>query len=67
MKKTRNEANYLCKIKHEKEADSEDIFLWSNGTNCYRYESEEMNHMSDDYIVLYYNSEGYNNYIKELE
>lgn len=47
--------------------DSEDIFLWADGTSCYRYESEEMNHMSDDYIVLYYNSEGYNNFIKELE
>jgi len=47
--------------------DSEDIFLWSDGTNCYRYEVGEMNHMSDDYIVLYYNSEGYNNFIKELE
>lgn len=47
--------------------DSEDIMLWSDGTNCYRYELSEMNHMSDDYIVLYYNSEGYLNFIKELE
>lgn len=60
----------VMKDNTDQEKDSEDIFLWSDGTNCYRYELSEMNHMnhmSDDYIVLYYNSEGYLNFIKELE
>ena len=57
----------VMKDNTDQEKDGEDIFLWSDGTNCYRYELSEMNHMSDDYIVLYYNSEGYLNFIKELE
>jgi len=48
--------------------DDEDIFLWSDGTNCYRYEADLMKHMSDDYCVLYFGSDDYNNYnsIEEL-
>lgn len=34
----------------------EDIMLWSDGTWCYRYEVEEMTHMSDDYEILYMDS-----------
>jgi len=41
--------------------DFEDIFLWSDGTWCYRYEFEQMNHMSDDYTVLYFGTHEYEN------
>lgn len=30
----------------------EDICVWSDNTQCYRYELHEMNHMSDDYLVI---------------
>ena len=38
------------------ERNLEDIMLWSDGTWCYRYEVEEMTHMSDDYEILYMDS-----------
>jgi len=34
----------------------QDILLWPDNTWCYRYELEEMSHMSDDYIVVPYGS-----------
>lgn len=30
----------------------EDIFVWPDGTWCYRYEAPQYQHMSDDYIVV---------------
>lgn len=30
----------------------EDIFVWCDGTWCFRYEYEEMSHMSDDFKIL---------------
>lgn len=30
----------------------DDLIVWSDNTQCYRYELHEMNHMSDDYIVI---------------
>jgi hypothetical protein len=38
----------------------EDIIVWPCGTWCYREELSQMNHMSDDYIVLWYGSAEYN-------
>lgn len=38
---------------------SEDIIIWPDNTQCYRYELEEMNHMSDDYLVVPYGSTCY--------
>lgn len=29
-----------------------DILVWPDNTQCYRYELHEMQHMSDDYIVI---------------
>jgi len=34
----------------------EDIILWPDNTQCYRYELHEMQHMSDDFIVVPYGS-----------
>lgn len=34
----------------------EDIFVWADGTWCYRYELESMTHMSDDTTLLVYDS-----------
>jgi hypothetical protein len=31
---------------------SEDICLWADGTWCYLFELEEMNHMSEDYEII---------------
>ena len=39
--------------------DQDDILIWQDGTWCYRHELHEMNHMSDDYEIFYYWSEGY--------
>lgn len=35
---------------------SEDILVWPDNTQCFRFELEDMNHMSDDYIVVAYGS-----------
>ena len=40
--------------------DDEDILVWSEGTWCYGYELCEMTHMSDDYLVLCYDTPEYN-------
>lgn len=32
--------------------DSEDAFLWPDGTWCYRHQLAEMAHMSDDFEVV---------------
>ncbi len=45
-----------------KTVDMEDVFLWSNGDWCYRYEIFEMKHKSDDYCVLYFGSREYNRF-----
>ena len=31
--------------------NGEDLFIWPDGTMCYREELEEMGHMSDDFEV----------------
>jgi hypothetical protein len=33
-------------------ASPDDIFLWPDGTQCYRSEAHGMQHMSDDYRVI---------------
>lgn len=40
------------------DADDEDIFLWPDGTWCYREEfvSGEFSHVSDDYRVIQFAS-----------
>ena len=45
--------------------DLEDVCLWPDGTWCYRFEKYEMNHMGDDYEVLPYGTEKYNEFFKE--
>lgn len=46
----------------------EDIFLWSDGTWCYReeYYDNEMQHMSDDFIIINIDTDEYNNFFKGL-
>lgn len=39
--------------------DLEDIFVWPCGTWCFRYESEQMKHLSDDYRVVHWNTPEY--------
>jgi hypothetical protein len=34
---------------------SEDLIIWPDGTNCFRYELHEMNHMSDDFEIVRFN------------
>jgi len=33
-------------------SSEEDIFLWADGTWCYREQGREMKHMSDDFEVI---------------
>ena len=42
----------------------EDILMWSDGTWCYRHELSEMNHMSDDYRVIAFDSAEYKELMK---
>lgn len=37
-------------------ASPNDIFVWSDGTWCYREDYWEMTHMSDDFYVLFENN-----------
>jgi len=34
------------------EQSQDDILEWPDGTICFRYELEEMGHMSDDYTTV---------------
>lgn len=47
--------------------DLEDILLWPDGVWCYRYESKDMTHKSDDYGVLYFDSEEYNKFLEKYD
>ena len=40
-------------------ASLEDIFLWCDDTWCYREEIEYMGHMSDDFRIIYVDTEEY--------
>lgn len=37
--------------------DPNDIYVWADGTYCSGFELHEMNHMTDDYIILETDSE----------
>lgn len=42
----------------------EDIFVWPNGSWCFRYEYEEFGPgMSDDFKILYWDTEEYNQFL----
>lgn len=43
----------------------EDIFSWCDGTRCYRSDFEEMSYMSDDFLVLYIDTDEYNEFMGE--
>jgi len=45
----------------------EDIILWSDNTWCYREELHEMNHMSDDFIIIPFGSLYYPDNITVIE
>jgi hypothetical protein len=47
----------------ETSMDLEDICVWADDTWCYRYEVEEMSHMSDDYQILFFDTEPYNRFL----
>lgn len=44
----------------------DDIFVWPDGTWCYRDELEQVSHMSDDTTVLVYNTNEYRAFLAEL-
>ena len=54
-------------MKTNTKLDIEDILLWPDGTWCYRYELKEMTHKSDDYGVLYFDSEEYNEFLEKYD
>ena len=47
--------------------EMDDIFVWGCGTWCYRYEAWEMDHMSDDYEVLYFETPEYMQFIAKID
>ena len=58
-----NEMNkFLYAASHEQSL--EDIMLWSCSTWCYREELSQMNHMSDDYQVLWFDTDAYNTFLQ---
>lgn len=42
---------------------SEDVFVWPDGTWCYRHEASEFSHMSDDYYVLYMGTQEWQDFL----
>lgn len=48
-----------------KTADLEDVFVWPDGTWCYRYETDEMSHKSNDYIVIHFDEAKYQQFFEE--
>lgn len=44
-------------------ASPDDIFVWSDGTWCFREDLEEMSHMSDDYLVVREGSQEYDSFL----
>lgn len=42
----------------------EDIIVWPCATWCYREELSQMSHMSDDYQVLWFDTDAYNNFLQ---
>lgn len=47
------------------QTDLEDILLWPDGVWCYRYELKDITHKSNDYEVLYFDSEKYDDFINQ--
>lgn len=49
---------------------SDDLFLWPDGTCCYRDEFHEMTHKSDDYILIKFDHTNYqwyhDHYMRDL-
>lgn len=43
---------------------ADDIFLWPDGTNCFRHESSEYGFMGDDYTVLVSGSAEHSDFLK---
>ncbi|AXC36474.1 hypothetical protein HOT57_gp30 [Pseudomonas phage phCDa] len=53
---------YQCS-KHEVPTSPEDIMVWPCATWCYREELSSMSHMSDDYEILWFDTEAYNEFL----
>ena len=47
------------------ERSLDDVFVWPDGTWCYRYEKDEFHHMSDDYMVVFFGTKGYDEFFKD--
>lgn len=45
----------------------DDVFLWPEGTWCYRNELWEMDHMSDDYLILRVDSSAWIRFFEDIE
>jgi len=48
-----------------KQIDLEDIFLWYDGTWRYRYEYNEMEHVTNDFSILPFDSKEYQELLQE--
>lgn len=47
-----------------KTIDLEDLIVWPDDTWCYRYELYDFKHKSDDYKVLYFETDEYFDYLQ---
>lgn len=45
----------------------DDVFLWPEGTWCYRTELDEMGHMSDDHLLLRAGSPAWIRFFDDIE
>lgn len=45
----------------------EDVFLWANGSWCFRDELDCMGHLSDDYTVLVVDTPEWRKHFEEIE
>lgn len=56
------------KHKHDNKAlDIDDIFVWPDGTWCYRYELSEYSWKSDDYFVVFFGTEEYDEFFANIQ
>lgn len=49
------------------EQSLEDILVWPCGTWCYREELNQMSHLSDDYQVLWFDTDAYISFLQVNE
>ena len=43
----------------------DDIYVWPDGTWCYAEELDEYGHMSDDYVIIYFDTADYYEFLDD--